>query len=139
MKEVNSELWTPNEPASSVAISGAENALRTSFPASYRTFLLSTDGGYGDIPVQPGCVEFIRCSDLGSANRDYQVADYLPGYLLIATSGTGEGFVVKVAEPEWPVFYVPLIGMAPHECRLLCPSFTDFVQLVGSGKWDCDA
>jgi len=105
-------------------------------PSDYVDFFRFSNGGYGDIPVQPKyfdslwtAEEFLEC------NRDYEVAKYCDGFFGIGSSGTsggGEMFAFDMrSKKPWPVVAVPFIGMEADAALPVASDFCSFVAMFG--------
>jgi hypothetical protein len=84
----------------------------TVLPASYFEQLAVSNGGEGDLGVQPGWISFWPAEKVVSWNARYRVPEFLPGFFGFA-SGGGEllAFDVRRQEP-FPIVMVPFIPMA---------------------------
>jgi SMI1 / KNR4 family (SUKH-1) len=68
--------WSPEPPASSEAIQLAESQSKLLFPDTYRDFLKYSNGGTGDLSVEPGLIAFWKCEELSDNNRDYEMESH---------------------------------------------------------------
>jgi hypothetical protein len=131
--QASASEWTPAAPASEDAIARLVREVRFKLPAEYLEFLQFSNGGCGEIPVQPWCFDSLwRAEELLSCNRDYEVDEYCPGFFGIGSSGGGEMFAfdMRVAQP-WPVVVVPFIGMEAEAALQVAPDFRSFVEMFG--------
>ena len=134
----NAATWMPAAPASEGAISSLCQRIGFELPADYLDFLRFSNGGCGDLPVQPWRFDSLwTAEELVDFNRDYQVATYCPGFFGIGSSGGGEMFAfdMRGAQP-WPVAIVPFIGMEPDSALPVAPDFCSFVALFGQSNHD---
>ncbi len=81
-----------NSPVSAGEIAGAEIALGFSLPESYIALLKVTDGLSCN-----GNLVLLEASDLASRTSDYEVSEYLPGYLMIGDDSGGVALVMQLA------------------------------------------
>ena len=123
----------PAPPASENVISSLSNRVGFELPSDYLEFLRFSNGGCGDLPVQPWCFDSLWTAEqLADSNRDCEVAEYCPGFFGIGTSGGGEMFAFDMREPQpWPVVIVPFIGMEPEAALLVASDFLSFVAMFG--------
>jgi hypothetical protein len=129
----NARKWMPAGPASENAIASLVRDLGFDLPADYLEFLRFSNGGCGDIPVQPWCFDSLwTAEELIGCNRDYEVARYCPGFFGIGSSGGGEMFAFDMRGPQpWPVVVVPFIGMETDSALLVAPDLRSFVSMFG--------
>ena len=125
--------WMPALPASADAISCLVRDAGFDLPVEYLDFLRFSNGGCGDIPVDPWCFDGLwRAEELLVCNRDYEVAKYCPGFFGVGTSGGGEMFAFDMRKSQpWPVVHVPFIGMEPDAALPVAPDFRSFIQMFG--------
>ena len=129
----NASKWKPAAPAAEDAIARLVNQLGFELPPDYLEFLRFSNGGCGDIPVQPWCFDSLwTVEELADCNRDYQVVDYCPGFFGIGSSGGGEMFAFDMrSKKPWPLVVVPFIGMEPDAALPVAPDFRSFVEMFG--------
>jgi len=77
----------------------------------------------GELAVDPEWYVLWRSEDLEEFNRDYQIAEYAPGFLTFGGNGGGELLVVNESEE---VFYMPCIGMAPDTAIKIANNLQEF-------------
>ena len=101
-------------------------------PADYLSFLQQSDGGEGFVGIKPGYFQLWRAHEVARYSSEYEVHEYLPGYVAIGSNGGGELYVLPLS--GWPsgIFMVPAIGMAPEAVQKVAPSFTAFVSEFGN-------
>ena len=68
-------------------------------------------------------------------NHDYEVALYLPGYLVIGFNGGGEAFAIKRESAEVCYVQVPFIGMCEKDCWFLGTTFEEFLNRLAQPQW----
>jgi len=77
----------------------------------------------GELSVEPEWYVLWQPEELEELNRDYQIAEYAPGFLTFGGNGGGELLVVNEAEE---VFCMPCIGMAPESAIKIANSLQEF-------------
>ena len=77
----------------------------------------------GELTVEPEWYVLWRPEELEEFNRDYQLAEYAPGFLTFGGNGGGE---LLVANEAGEVFYMPCIGMAPESAIKIANSLQEF-------------
>jgi hypothetical protein len=123
----------PAAPASEDSIARLVRAVGFDLPSDYLEFLRVSNGGCGDIPVDPWCFDSLWTAEkLVVCNRDYEVAEYCPSFFGIGSSGGGEMFAfdMRKAQP-WPIVHIPFIGMEPAAALPVAPDFRSFVAMFG--------
>ena len=136
--KANDSKWMPASPASENVIATLSGQIGFELPSDYLVFLRFSNGGSGDIPVQPWCFDGLwTAEELAGCNLDYQVAEYCPGFFGIGTSGGGEMFAFDMRKPQpWPVVVVPFIGMEPDAALSVATDFCSFVEMFGQQRRD---
>jgi hypothetical protein len=131
--KANASSWMPAPPASADAIARLVSSVAFELPPDYLDFLRVSNGGCGDIPVQPWCFDSLwAAEELVGCNRDYEVAKYCPGFFGIGSSGGGEMFAFDMRSSKpWPVVVVPFIGMEPDAALSVALDFRSFIQMFG--------
>jgi SMI1 / KNR4 family (SUKH-1) len=138
LAQANASTWMQALPASEEAIAELQRQVGFDLPEDYLDFLGFSNGGCGDLPVNPWCFDSLwTAEDMIECNRDYQVSIYCPGFFGIGSSGGGEMFAfdVRRAQP-WPVVIVPFIGMEPKAAIIVAKDFHSFVAMFGCHRND---
>ena len=86
-------------------------------PPAVLTFVLKQTGD----PRQDGLLLY-GCNDIDERNDTFEVARYLPGYLLIGDDSGGRGVLVSCALPEHPVYQCDLGSLAEEDLIPLAES-----------------
>lgn len=125
--------WMPSPPASEDAIARLVADAECELPRDYLEFLRVSNGGCGEIPVQPWCFDRLwKAEDLVTFNCDYEVERYCPGFFGIGGSGGGEMFAFDMRNLQpWPVVVIPFIGMEAAAALQIALDFRSFVELFG--------
>lgn len=77
----------------------------------------------GELTIEPEWYVLWHPEELEEFNRDYQLAEYAPGFVTFGGNGGGELLVVNDA---CEVFYIPCIGMAPDTAVKISGSLEEF-------------
>lgn len=117
-----------NPGASEEVINDATSSLKYSLPPDYVEFLRTHNGGEGF--VGGSYVILWRVEDLSVFNREYEVAEYVPGLLLFASSGGGTGYGFDTRDATMPVVAVEFIGMDWSDADYVARNFTDFLDYL---------
>jgi len=131
--KANSSKWLLAPPASEGSITSSVVQIGFDLPSDYLDFLRVSNGGCGDIPVQPwGFDSLWGIEELADCNRDYEVAKYCPGFFGIGSSGGGEMFAFDMRSSQpWRIVVIPFIGMEPSAALPVAPDFRSFVEMFG--------
>jgi hypothetical protein len=97
-------------------------------PADYLAFLRLSNGGEGELGVEPGWFQLWPAEEVASLNRDYAVAEFLPAHIGFGSDGGGE---LLAFAPQGEVVAVPFIPMDASEARVLATSFRQLAALFG--------
>jgi hypothetical protein len=101
-------------------------------PEEYLAYLRRSNGGGGDIPVQPWLVYFWKALEVQRYNVDYQVAENVPGFYAFGTSGGGEMFAFDTrTDRPWPIVMIPFIVMDVADAVQVAPDFATFSKMLG--------
>ena len=103
-----------------------EKTLGIKLPDDYRRFFIQSNGGEGFVGSH--YVILWKVEELNQLNRDYQVGDYAPGFLLFGSSGGGDGFAFDTKITPYRVMQVPFIGMSREDAFFVAESFTRLLE-----------
>ena len=123
----SSAEWSRQPPAESRTVQQLEAALPT-LPADYLAFLRLSNGGAGELGIEPGWFQLWPAEDVSSLNREYAVREFLPAYVGFGSDGGGE---LLAFTPRGEVVAVPFIPMDASEARIIAPSFRQLAALFG--------
>ncbi|MFD2439873.1 SMI1/KNR4 family protein [Paracoccus kondratievae] len=82
-----------HEPATRSAIDRCEQEAGYGFPEDYVALLLISDGLRTD-----GNLSLLDVESIGERNRDYEVQDYLPGFVMIGDDSGGNALLMKTGD-----------------------------------------
>jgi hypothetical protein len=100
-------------------------------PSDYVTFLAESNGGEGELRVQPYWLILWPAEEVLGNNDGYQVKQWVPGLFAIGSSGGGEMFAFDCRGGEpYPIVYVPFIPMDLKEVRRIAGSVSELVSLA---------
>jgi SMI1 / KNR4 family (SUKH-1) len=125
-------IWRPAAPAEPGALRELVAATPSQLPEAYLALLQVSDGGEGDLGVQPCWCCLWPARDVHRFHEEYEVPRYAPGLLAFASNGGGELLAFDLRNgPPYPIVSVPCIGMTLKEARLVAADFESFVYLLG--------
>ena len=109
-----------NPPATSAAVTAANAQVGYPFPEDYLSFLALSNGLSTE-----GRLMLLAAGDVADRNRDYEVQEYLPGYVMIGDDGGGVALLMK--DQERTVFEV---GMGSMDEETMQQSADSLEQLL---------
>jgi len=125
-------IWRPAPPASAAAIESLRASVPFELPDLYLQFLATTNGGEGDLGVEPGWLVPWAAEDVCARNEDYKVAEFLPGLFGLGSIGGGELLAFDIrGEKPWPIVSVPFIPMQLEEATQIASSFEALSAFIG--------
>ncbi len=119
--------WDRRPPAPTAALAQLAATL-PSLPAAYLAFLALSDGGAGELGVDPGWFQLWPAADVAELNGSYRIPDFLPGYAGFGSNGGGE---LLAFAPSGAVVMVPFIPMDASEAVEIAPSFIELARVFG--------
>jgi hypothetical protein len=128
----SSAIWDREPPASAEVIGKLISESRLKLPEDYLAFLLQSNGGEGELGIQPGWFRIWQAEEVIQAGLEYEVPKYAPGLFAFGGNGGGEllAFDTRCGIP-WPVVALPCIGMDAGEAMPVAAHFKDFVAQMG--------
>ncbi len=108
----------------------ALTAALPTLPADYLAFLALSDGGEGELPLDPGWFSLWPATEVATLNATYELATYLPGYTGFGSNGGGE---LLAFAPDGQVVMVPFVPMDPADAVVIAPTFSQLVAAFGRG------
>jgi hypothetical protein len=119
-------------PAPESDLSTLRQAAPFELPESYLAFLAISNGGEGDLAVDPGWISFWPANDVLALNSSYAVQELAPGLFGFASNGGGELIALDtLAGGAYPVVMVPFAPMQRELARALARDFDALLPLLG--------
>src|SRR5262245_27821858 len=87
------------DAATDQQIAEAENEMGVKFPEEYRRLLTYSDGLFAN-----DIVKLYSIDEIAERNSTYEVAEYLPGYLMIGDDSGGYGIFLDTGSNPSPVY-----------------------------------
>jgi SMI1/KNR4 family protein SUKH-1 len=127
-----SGLWRGAPLAKPEAIAALVAASPIELPSSYLELLALTNGGEGDLRMEPGWVSLWPAEEVMRNNEQYEVGANIPRFLGFGSNGGGEllAFDARDSQP-WPIVMVPFIPMEPHDVVVIARDFNEFLEAIG--------
>ena len=131
MSQQTSE-WITQPPASDLALEHLIAGSPWTLPDDYLAYLRGSNGGEGEINVQPCYCVLWPAEDVLTCHTEYQVPDFAPGFLAFGTSSGGELFAFDMREAGGRcIVSLPCIGLSPTDAVHVADSFTDLTAHFG--------
>jgi len=130
---INSDLhWDRESPASSESIEDFVSKSGLNLPGDYLEFLRLSNGGEGELPVDPYWFQIWPAEDVLEHNEEYQVKEILPGFFAFGSNGGGEMLAFDIRnQGSWRVYMIPFIPMDESDAQEVASDFLSFIQLFG--------
>ena len=131
MTEVGGE-WLDAPPAAPGVVESLRAGSPIPLPSDYLAFLRQSNGGEGELSVQPCWLVLWQAEDVLRFNREYDVAVSVPGFFAFGSSGGGEMFAFDARAPaSHAIVSIPFIPMDAVEALPVAGSFTALLALRG--------
>jgi len=118
--------------ASEGALQLLTESLGAPLPAAYLDFLRHSNGGEGFIGK--AYLRFYSADGILEVNQAYAVAEYLPGFLLIASNTIGDAICFRPPFMEGRVVQVPFIPLRLDYAERVESSFSDFIARLAASR-----
>ena len=121
--------WQHREPPADPGVLEALSATTPiALPEEYLALLRFSNGGGGELAVEPGWFQLWPAEEVLRLNRDHAVADYLPGFFGFGSNGGGELLALDARSgPPHKVVAVPFTLMDVDEAVIIADTFSEFV------------
>lgn len=123
--------WRSEPGASEGALDGLRRASPIPLPESYVGYLRTSNGGEGEIAVDPGWIVFWRAEEVLENNNGYEVEKCVPGLFGFGSNGGGDllAFDTRGGAP-YPIVTVPFVGMEPEQAVMIATDFEDLLRHI---------
>ncbi len=119
-------------PATEGDVSTLELKCNFVLPEIYLEFLLTHNGGSGELPVQPCWYEVWPANEVLENNKNYEVAEHLPEFLAIGSNQGGELIYIDYrASSKGNIVAIPLIPTDPDYANKMSSNFEEFISIMG--------
>jgi len=132
MDGFSDQNWRRELPAKTGTIQTLLLESRFALPEDYLRFLKLSNGGEGELGVEPGWFVLWLAETVIENNDGYEVHKWIPGFFGFGSNGGGEllAFDTRTAQP-WKIYMIPFIPMEETEAILVAESFADFIKVIG--------
>jgi len=130
---IHSDLpWNRENPASHDTIENLVVKSGLQLPKDYLDFLRLSNGGEGELPVDPFWFQIWPVDEVLEHNEGYRVKQHLPGFFVFGSNGGGEMLAFNIREHgSWPVYMIPFIPMDESDAKKVAPDFLSFAEMLG--------
>jgi hypothetical protein len=111
------------DAATDQQIAEAENELGIKFPEEYKLLLTSSDGLFAN-----DLVKLYSTEEIAERNSTYEIAQYLPGYLMIGDDSGGYGIFLDNGSSPSPVYLMGHGSLLLSEAIVLASTLTDWIN-----------
>jgi len=94
-------------------------------PEEYARYCAGDGPKEGGLSVHPLWFHLWQPDQVEQLNRDYQVAEFAPGFLGFGSNGGGELLAFDAAGR---VFMIPFVGLCAEDARPVAGSWSQFVE-----------
>jgi hypothetical protein len=128
----SSENWVRETPASSESIRDVIAGSKIKLPEEYLALLQYSNGGEGELAIEPGWFQLWPAEKVVELNREYEVNKNVPGLFGFGSNGGDEmlAFDTRAGKP-WKVIMIPFIPMTVEHIVVIAEDFKAFVQAMG--------
>jgi hypothetical protein len=125
--------WHTREyPASPEALESLAASAPLQLPEEYFALLRFSNGGEGELGVEPGWFQLWPAEEVLPLNRAYGVPEFLPGFFGLGSNGGGELLALDARiGPPYKVVMVPFVPMEVLEAETIAEDFLGFVRALG--------
>jgi len=127
-----SAKWDREVPANPESIRNLVAESKIELPEEYLTLLLYSNGGEGELAIEPGWFQLWPAEKVMEMNRLYEVERNIPGFFGFGSNGGGEmlAFDTRTGKP-WKVVMLPFVPMVAEHSAGIAEDFGVFVQAMG--------
>jgi hypothetical protein len=132
MLEDKAADWSRQAPGPEEAIQALITETGLDFPEEYLGLLRYSNGGEGELAVEPWWFVIDPVEDVVERNKDLEIARDLPGYFRFGSSGGGDSLLFNTRESRpWKVYCVDDVGMEEEYVKESAPNFGAFIRAMG--------
>jgi hypothetical protein len=127
-----STKWNREPPANAQSIHKLVTESAIELPEEYLALLRYSNGGEGELAIEPGWFQLWPAEKVVEFNRGYEVEQNAPGFFGFGSNGGGEmlAFDTRKGQP-WKVAMIPFIPMRTEEAIEIAGSFRVFIEAMG--------
>ncbi len=125
--------WQSRElPASDEAIKVLVNQSPIELPNEYLSLLKFSNGGEGDLGIEPGWFQLWPVEEVLKLNEAYEVSEWYPGFFGFGSNGGQEmlAFDTRLGTP-FTIYMIPFMSINIDNAIRIAPDFTHFAMALG--------
>lgn len=124
--------WDRRSPASEAVVSKLALEAGCDLPEDYLNFMRRSNGGEGELGIQPGWFQLWEAENVISFGIEYEVPQYAPGFFAFGSNGGGELLAFEIRNDGGrPVVMLPCIGMETNAAVRVAANFADLAAQMG--------
>ena len=124
--------WDRRSPASEAVVSKLALEAGFELPKDYLTFIRHSNGGEGELGVQPGWFHLWEAENVIQFGIEYEVPKYAPGFFAFGSNGGGEILAFDIRnDADRPIVMLPCIGIETNAAMPVAANFADFAAQMG--------
>jgi len=124
--------WTREAPANRELVERLVTESAVRLPGEYLALLRYSNGGEGELGIEPGWFQLWPAEAVMSLNEAYEVGQNLPGFLGFGSNGGGELLAFDTQSGiAGQVYAIPFIPMTTEGARVVANDFSAFVRAMG--------
>lgn len=121
-------LWFAGKPASEDAIADLIRAFAFDLPPAYLDFLRLSNGGLGELGIDPLILCLWPAEEVVALNDGYEMAEYLPNFLAFADNSSTEVLAFDVE--HWKIYSFLKTDLFEDEALFVADSFLALLEHV---------
>ena len=124
--------WVKEAPASEKSIQTLLAESTLNLPQEYLALLKISNGGEGELGIEPGWLQLWTAEEVMEHNQGYEVQKWVPGFFGFASSGGGEllAFDTRTEQP-WKIYMIPFMDMEEKNAILIAENFMSLISAMG--------
>jgi len=120
-------------PASEDSIRALKNNCEWDLPADYLSFLRLSNGGDGELGIDPGWFQIWPAEEVLPLNEGYEIHTNIPGFFGFGSNGAGELLAFETRAPHsGAVYMIPFVAMEESDAIKIADDFLTFAHAFGS-------
>ena len=124
--------WDRKSPALEAVVTKLDLEAGCDLPKDYLNFMRHSNGGEGELGVQPGWFQLWEAENVIQFGIEYEVPKYAPGFFAFGSNGGGEILAFDLRnEAGRPIVALPCIGLEPNAAMRVAANFAEFAAQMG--------